>query len=205
MLTFEQFIQSVVEKGGSINTLFEERLFALVGTLERIAKPLADEKIPYELIGGGAVMIQVNRVEPSAVRNTKDIDIMIHRSDLERIKNVAQRHGFGFRHTAGVDMLLPHGETQARNAVHLIFSGEKVRPSQVVANPPIRPEHLSIHGIQVAVIPVVDLVQMKLSNNRDIDRVHVRDLDSVGLITADVEKALPAVLHARLQEIRSSE
>jgi hypothetical protein len=205
VLTFEQFLRNTLEKGGSINILFEERLFALVGTLERIATPLAAGKIPYELIGGGAVMVQVNRVEPSAVRNTKDIDIMVYRPDLERIKEVAQRHGFTYRHAAGLDMLLPHGETQARNAVHLIFSGEKVRPNQAVENPPLRPEHLSIHGVEVAVIPVVDLVQMKLSSNRDIDRVHVRDLDSVGLITQDVEGALPPVLHARLQEIRSND
>src|SRR5271166_745699 len=98
MLTFQQYAIETFEKGGSLNTLFEERLFALVGTLERIAKPLAAEKIPYELIGGGAVMVQVNRVEPSAVRNTKDLDIMVHRSDLDRIKEVAQRSGFTFRH-----------------------------------------------------------------------------------------------------------
>src|SRR5215471_17222172 len=124
MLTFKDFLRKTAEKGGSINTLFEERLFALVGTLEKIATPLTAEKIPYELIGGAAVMVHVNRVEPSAVRNTKDIDIMIERADLDRIKEVAQRHGFRFRHAAGVDMLLPQGETQARNAVHLIFTGE---------------------------------------------------------------------------------
>jgi Uncharacterised nucleotidyltransferase len=205
MLTFEQFLHDTVEKGGAINTLFEERLFALVGTLERIAGPLAAAKIPYEVIGGMAVMLQVNRAEPSAVRNTKDIDIMIHRADLERIKEVAQQHGFTFRHAASVDMLLPHGETKAGNAVHLVFSGEKTKASQTVPNPPVRPEHLSVHGIEVAVIPVLDLVSMKLANNRDIDRVHVRDLGSVGLITPEIEEALPPVLHARLQEIRSTE
>ncbi|MGO9257940.1 MAG: nucleotidyltransferase family protein [Bryobacteraceae bacterium] len=204
-MTFEQFLYRTAEKGGSINTLFEERLFALVGTLERIAKPLAAEKIPYELIGGGAVMVQVNRVEPSAVRNTKDLDIMVHRSDLDRIKEVAQRSGFTFRHTAGLDMLLPAGETQARNAVHLVFSGERVRSNQVVPNPPLRPEHVSVHGVEVAVIPVFDLVQMKLSNNRDIDRVHVRDLDSVGLVTGEVQRALPPALQVRLEEIRGTE
>ena len=45
---------------------------------------------------------------------------------------------------------------------------------------------------------------MKLSNNRDIDRVHVRDMDSVGLVTADIENSLPPVLHARLLETRSA-
>jgi hypothetical protein len=43
---------------------------------------------------------------------------------------------------------------------------------------------------------------MKLSNNRDIDRVHVDDLDLVGLVTAEVEALLPPVLKARLDEIR---
>ena len=119
---------------------------------------------------------------------------MIRRADLERIKQVA-----------GLDMLMPHGEVRARNAVHLIFTAENVRPNQTMPNPPLRPEHLSIHGVEVAVIPVPDLLQMKLSNNRDIDRVHVRDLDSVGLITAQVEEGLPAPLRERLREIRSTE
>jgi len=205
MLTFEQFLYSTAEKGRSINTLFEERLFALVGTLERIAGSLAAEKIPYEVIGGMAVMIQVQRVDPSAVRNTKDIDIMVQRADLERIKGVAERHGFRFRHSAGVDMLLPRGETKARSGVHLVFSGERVRPHQALPNPVLRPERLSVHGVDVAVVPVVDLVRMKLSNNRDIDRVHIRDLDSTGLITARIERGLPSVLRARLQEIRRQE
>ena len=199
MLTFAQFLHVTAERGGAINTLFEAQLFALVGTLERIARPLAAGKIPYELVGGGAARVQVNRVEPSAVRNTKDIDIMIHRRDLEKIKEVAHRHGISCYSPD------PPGETKARNAVHLIFSGEKATPSQAVPNPPLRPEHLSRHGVEVAVIPVLDLVQMKLSNNRDIDRAHVRDMDSVGLITSEVEEALPSALRVRLQEIRSKE
>ncbi len=205
MLTFEQYVRQAATEGRSINTLFEERLFALVGTLERIAKPLADRKIPYALVGGGAVMVQVNRVEPSAVRNTKDLDILVNRADLERIKEVAAEHGFSFKHSAGLDRLLPSGETKARNAVHLIFTGEKVKASQVIPNPSLKPEYLHVHGVKVAVIPVRDLVAMKLSNNRDVDRVHVRDLDSVGLVTLEVEEALPPALRERLQQIRNSE
>jgi hypothetical protein len=205
LVTFEQFLRETAVRGGSVNTLFEAHLFALVGTLEKIAGPLASERVPYELIGGGAVMVQVNRVEPSAVRLTKDIDIMINRSDLERLKVVAAKHGFTFRHAAAIDMLLPPGEVKARNAIHLIFSGEKTRVDQPVTNPPLRPEHLTINGVQVSVIPVADLVQMKLCNNRDVDRVHVRDMDSVGLITPEVESSLPIDLRHRLAEIRKSE
>ena len=200
-MTFEQFVRASAAEGRFINTMFEERLFALVGTLERMAKVLSDAQIDHELIGGGAVMVHVNRVEPAAVRNTKDIDIMIHRGNLGQIKSAAAEHGFTYRHAAGLDMLLPPGETKAINAVHLIFTGERVRPNQAVPNPPLRPEYISVHGIQVAVIPLVDLVAMKLSNNRDIDRVHVRDLYSVGLITPEIEKGLPELLQSRLKEI----
>lgn len=150
--TFEQFVSESAGKGRFINTMFEERLFALIGTLEKIAMALVAAEIPFELIGGGAVMVHVNRVEPSAVRNTKDVNIMVHRRDLERIKEAAVKHGFTFRLAAGVDMLLPPGETQARNAVHLIFTGENVRPNQAMPNPPLRPQHLSVHGVEVAVV-----------------------------------------------------
>src|SRR4051812_27320588 len=112
MKTFTQYVTEAFEHGGSLNLMFEERLFALVGTLERIAGPLAAARIPYSLVGGGAVMVQVNRVEPSAVRNTKDLDILVNRADLERIKEVAAQHGFTFRHAAGLDMLMPKGETK---------------------------------------------------------------------------------------------
>lgn len=205
MHRFDEFAQATARRGGCINVLFEERLFAMVGVLERISLPLQQKQIPYELIGGGAVMLHVNRIEPSAVRNTKDVDIMIDRRDLDAIKTIAAEHGFTFRHAAGVDRLLPPGETQARNAVHLIYSGENVKASQPVPNPAIRPEHIAIHGVEVCVIPVADLVRMKLSNNRDIDRVHVRDLDSVGLLTPEVVDILPPILRDRLQEIRSRE
>jgi hypothetical protein len=43
---------------------------------------------------------------------------------------------------------------------------------------------------------------MKPSNNRDFERVHVDDLDLAGLVTPEVESALPAALFDRLQEIR---
>ena len=61
-------------------------------------------------------MIQVNRVEPSAVRNTKDIDIMIHRADQDRFKEVTRayevRVSYGPNGWQGVGVF-----TQARRVV----------------------------------------------------------------------------------------
>jgi hypothetical protein len=204
MLTFEQFLRSTATKGEAINLMFEERLFGLVEMVHKVADMFTAEGIPYEIIGGMAVAMQIERVDRDQVMLTRDVDLMIDRSDFERIKEAAPRHGFHYRHAAGLDMLLHGDDKKAIRGVHLLFSGEKVRPNQT-ANPPLTPERIAIYGREVSVIPVVDLVRMKLNSYRDKDRVHVRAMDAVGLITAEVERALPADLHSRLQHVRSSE
>ena len=205
MLTFEQFIQDTVQKGEVVNLMFEERLFDLVGVLHKITDALAAEKIPHELIGGLAVLIHVEEADPAQTALTRDVDLMVRRSDLERVKEAAAKNGFRFRHAAGVDMLLYGSTESAKNRVRLIFSGEKVRPNQATPNPPIHPERKVIHGQEVLVVPVSDLVRMKLSFYRDKDRVHIRSMDAAGLITREVEEGLPDELRSRLQHVRETE
>jgi hypothetical protein len=205
MQPFEQFLTDTANRGEAVNTLFEERLFDLVGILHKITDTLSSEHIPHEVIGGLAVLIHVEEASPEHSALTRDVDLMVRRSDLDRIKEAAAKSGFRFRHAAGVDMLV-YGDTEsARNAVHLIFSGEKVRPAYSVPAPPIEPERKQIHGKEVMVIPVADLVRMKLTSNRDKDRVHIRSLDAAGLITHEVEIRLTPELVSRLKHIRETE
>jgi hypothetical protein len=204
MLTFEQFLHDIAGKGESINLMFEERLFGLIEILHRVADMFTADHIPYELIGGMAVAVQMEQVDRDAVMLTRDVDVMIHRSDLKRVKEGATRHGFHFRHTAGLDMLLYGEEKKAVKGVHLVFSGESVKANQA-PNPPIAPERIKIYGKEVSVVPLVDLVRMKLNAFRDKDRVHVRAMDEVGLITPEIEGKLPAELRSRLQHVRETE
>ena len=161
MLTFSRFLAAAAQRGEVVNTLFEERLFHLVGVLHRITDTLAAENIPHELIGGLAVLVHVEEADPTHATLTRDVDLMVRRADLGRIKQAAAKSGFRFRHTAGLDMLLYGHTDSAKNAVHLIFSGEKVRPNQATANPPIAPERKRIQGKEVMIIPVADLARMK--------------------------------------------
>jgi hypothetical protein len=202
-MRFVRFLEEVASKGEAVNLVFEERLFNLVGILQRISDPLAAANVPYEVIGGLAVLIHVEEADPTHSILTRDVDLLIRRSDLERVIVVAESHGFWFRHAAGLDMLL-YG-SKAASAVHLLFSGEKVKPSQMIPNPELSPERKTIQGREVAVIPVADLVRMKLSANRDKDRVHIRSLDAAGLITPEIERGLPEPLRAKLQHIRETE
>jgi len=177
--------------------VFEQRLFDLASILHKITGPLMAEGAPHELIGGLAVLVHVEEADPEHSTLTRDVDLMIRCVDLERVCGIAARNR--------LHPLVQGEPGSASNVVHLLFSGEKVRPNQATPNPPIQPETKSILGVDVFIIPVPDLVRMKLSAYRDKDRVHIRSLDAAGLITAEVENALPEELQARLQHIRETE
>jgi hypothetical protein len=158
--------------------------------------------IPYRIVGGMAAFIHVFDRQPIKARLTQDVDAGVHRSDLQRIIRAAEKGGFVYRHVAGIDMLLDPGKPSARSAVHLIFLGEKVRPddlAEIPASDPIRTKE------GICICPVADLVLMKLTSYRLKDKVHIQDLDGVGLITPEIEAALPEALRARLHEVRTLE
>jgi hypothetical protein len=82
---------------------------------------------------------------------------MIRRDDLPRVIAVAESHGFRFRHAAGVDMLLLGESTRAIDTVNLRYGGDNIDPVRV-----------GLHGRQFQVIPVPDLVRMKLARLQNI-------------------------------------
>lgn len=205
MGAFRDHLEHIASRGEVVNTLFEERLYGLVSIVHRIADALAEESVPYELVGGLAVLVYLEAADPSQSTLTRDVDVMIHRPDLDKVKKIAAKHGFSFRHAAGLDMLVAGTPETARNAVHLVYSGEKVRDAQAIPNPFIRPDKRILQGREVAVIALEDLVRMKLSANRDKDRVHVRAMDAAGLINAQIEQSLPGELQTRLRHIRETE
>lgn len=205
MVTFAEFLGNAASKREFVNVLFEERVFELIGTLQKLAVPLENAGVPHELVGGLAVFLHVENADSTHSSLTRDIAVMIERADLARVVEIAEMNGFRFRHSAGLDMLLYGETTSARNAIHLLFAGEKVKDSQLEAHPGIRPVRTALHGQEFLVVPVVDLVRMKLSSYRDKDRVHIRGMEAAGLITRDVEVALTAEQRARLQHIRETE
>ena len=82
--------------------------------------------------------------------------------------------------------------------MHVVFAGEKVRPDYVLPAPDIS------EGEQTPTFRLVSLdalVRMKLTSCRDKDRMHVRDLISVGLVDATWCDRLPRELAERLREI----
>ena len=107
-----------------------ERLLRATAALEKAS-------IPYAVCGGNAVAVWVTRVDESAVRNTRDVDILIRRSDLDVVKTALLAAGFDYKHTAGLDLFLDGSSARPRDAVHIVFAGEKVRPEELLPNPDV--------------------------------------------------------------------
>src|SRR5271165_626792 len=89
-----------------------ERLLRATAALENMS-------IPYAVCGGNAVAVWVTRVDESAVRNTRDVDILIRRSDLDAVKTALLAAGFDYKHTAGLDLFLDGPSARPRDAVHI--------------------------------------------------------------------------------------
>jgi len=166
--------------------------------LLRATAALENASIPYAVCGGNAVAVWVTRVDESAVRNTRDVDILIRRSDLDAVKTALLAAGFDYKHTAGLDLFLDGPSATARDAVHIIFAGEKVRPEELLPNPDVTE---SVPSDQFRVLDLEALVRIKLTSFRDKDRTHLRDLLDVGLIDGNWCWRYPAELAARLQSL----
>jgi hypothetical protein len=166
-----------------------ERLLRSTAALEKAG-------IPYAVAGGNAVAVWVTRVDEAAVRNTRDVDILIRRDDLDAVKTALEEAGFHYRHSAGVDLFLDGPSAKARDAVRVVFAGEKVRDHELLPNPDVSESEWA-DSFRVLTLPA--LVQIKLTAFRDKDRTHVRDLLEVGLLDATWVSRLPTELAARLQ------
>ena len=180
---------------------FERAIGAVEKVRQRLLRATAAleaARVPYAVAGGNAVALWVSRVDEAAVRNTQDVDILLRRNDLAAARSALEKAGFIYREMTGMDVFLDGPGAKARNAVHIVFAREKVRPTEPVANPDVdeseEAEHFRILALQA-------LVQIKLTAFRDKDKVHLRDLIEVGLIDESWVKRFPSMLGERLKQI----
>lgn len=164
----------------------------------RAARALESAAIPYAVVGGNAVADWVSRVDEAAVRNTRDVDIMLRRADLDRAIAAMEKAGFIYRHSSGIDMFLDGPAAKARDAVHVVFAGERVKADDLLPLPDLGE---SVSSDQFQVISLEALVRMKLTSFRRKDQVHLLDMLDVGLIDREWLNTVPKELSARLQEL----
>jgi hypothetical protein len=168
-----------------------ERLRKTVGILETA-------KVPYAVIGGHAVRAWVAQVDEAAQRTTRDVDILVRPTDLPALISAMTSAGYHHRNTSGLDMFVEHPDASARDAVHVLLVGRVERGGE--PNPDIEP---AARANDFQTVQLDTLVRMKLNAFRDKDRVHLRDMISLGMIDSSWLHKYPKQLRLRLEELLS--
>jgi hypothetical protein len=132
--------------------------------LKRSTAALDAAGVPYAVIGGNAVAAWVSTVDPGAARNTVDVDLMIRREDFAATKVALE--GVGFVH---YDLMAPSPDKRPmfldgptgspRDAVYLLYAGEKVKATYLAAAPDVV---TSEHHDAYRLLELKSLVTMKL-------------------------------------------
>ena len=166
--------------------------------LLRSTAALEGAGLPYAVAGGNAVAYWVSHVDPEAVRNTSDVDLLVRRSDLGRDQRGFGSGGLQLSPCRWSRLFVDGPEGRARGGIHLIFAGEMVRPGKALPNPEMTESEV---GGEFRVLKLRALVGVKLTAYRDKDRTHLRDMLEVGLIDGSWGQYYPAELADRLRHL----
>ena len=164
--------------------------------LRRATRALEGGGVLYAVVGGNAVAEWVARIDDEAVRNTRDVDLLVRRADFAAARAALEAAGFVYHYLMDVDVFIDGPEGKPSAGLHLLFAGERVKPADECPCPALDE---SERAATFQVVTLVALVRMKLTSFRDKDRTHLRDLIQVGLIDATWPARLPPPLAARLQ------
>jgi len=169
--------------------------------LHRVSHALDQAGVPYAVIGGNAVAAWVATVDEGAVRATRNVDILLRREDLDRAAKALAKVELDQHEVLGVTMFLDRQNPSPKTGAHVIFAAEKVRETSNHPSPDVDDVVQAVAGFKVAALGA--LLQMKLEAFRDVDRVHIRDLLALNLVTEEIRGALSEDHLAKLRAIES--
>lgn len=169
--------------------------------LRLVTAALDSDGIPYAVVGGNAVAAWVSRVDPGATRATKDVDLLVRRADVPVITRAITALGFSREDLRDITLFIDPEEPSKKSGVHLVWAGERLRPSYSDPSPDVAESERDPEGFRVVSLPA--LVRMKLTSFRPVDQVHILDMLDVGLISQQVRHALSPPLLARLDQLET--
>lgn len=197
-MTPEQITELAVRQG---NAVFE-RMFRAVELvqerLDRACLALSTAEVPFAVIGGNAVAAWVATVDDGAVRNTRDVDLLMNESDLDRATEALAKVGFIRDNVMDVTVFLDGPDGKPSQGLHVLLAERKVKPEYVSPTPRVD-QSSQISGKPI--VDLVELVRMKLNSYRDKDRTHLRDFIHVGLLDSTWPERFEPSLGERLQAL----
>ncbi len=197
-MTPEQLNELVREQGPFVF----DRMFGAVEKvrerLERACRALEESQVPYAVIGGHAVAAWVATIDDGAVRNTRDVDLLLREEDLSRAADALLRVGFYRDAVMGTTVFLDGPDGKPSQGIHVLLAGRKVRESYATPAPDTD-DIMLINGKRI--VGLSELVGMKLNSYRRKDQTHLLDLIGVGLISQGWPARFPSPLAERLQAL----
>jgi len=166
--------------------------------LRRATRALDAAGVLYAVVGGNAVAEWVARIDEEAVRNTRDVDLLVRRADFDAVRAALEGVGFFYCHLLDADTFIDGPQGKPSGGVHLLFAGEKMRRDD---------EHTlqeldeSERAAEFQVASLEAILRMKLTAWRLKDRVHLLDLIGVGQIDATWPARFRPPLGERLQQL----
>src|SRR3954467_11480417 len=97
--------------------------------LRQVTAALDAAGIRYAVVGGNAVALWVAKADPAATRTTKDVDLLVERTDIGRIDEVMGKLGFEKNDLRRLVLFVDPEEPSRKAGIHLVWAGQKVRPS----------------------------------------------------------------------------
>ena len=166
--------------------------------LNRACEALREAGIVYAVVGGNAVAAWVATVDDGAVRNTRDVDLLLAEEDLPRATAALRVVGFYRTEVLDTVVFLDGPDGTRSQGLHILLAGRKVKPEYSSPTPQV---HQSVELNQKRVVNLQALVEMKLNSFHRKDQVHLLDLIQIGLVDATWPSRFPAELGIRLQSL----
>ena len=166
--------------------------------LNRACGSLRDAQVPYAVIGGNAVAAWVATIDDGAVRNTRDVNLLLAEEDLPRATDALQNAGFVRDEVMGTVVFLDGSDGKPSQGLNILLAGRRVRPDYASPTPTVD-RFVEINHKRVVALDA--LVEMKLNSYRRKDQTHLQDMIQIGLSDASWPSRFPAQLGDRLQAL----
>jgi hypothetical protein len=166
--------------------------------LNRACGALREAKVPYAVIGGNAVAAWVATIDDGAVRNTRDVDLLLAEEDLPRATEALQSVGFIRDVVMDTIVFLDGPQGKPSQGLHILLAGRKVKPEYASPTPQVQ---RAVEINDKRIVELEALVEMKLNSYRRKDQTHLMDMIQIRLVDATWPSRFPPPLAQRLQAL----
>lgn len=163
--------------------------------LDHVSRLLRDHGIRYAVGGSNAASLWIATVDKSAVRQARDVELVVYAADLVQASDVFLAHGFQRLESARASSFGLIDSPSKRPILRLTTFEEFCKPQPQLEIDGV----CRVQGYEVLTLDA--LVRQMLVRHKLDDRVDLRDMMDVGLVDATWPAKFSPELAARLQHL----